>query len=314
MKKILENLGFAILCIVLFMVSALVAFNLRKDAIIRAPYRYVSVSNNDAVWRVEHNLESSAGTKYDLYLPADMEDRDYSLIFFIHGGGFTSGDKEEGAQLLPYYASKGIIGVSANYSLASEENPVTLNEMLAELNTTISESILYCKSLGYNITEMATSGVSAGGCLAMLTAYRDMNKLPVPVRFVFQQVGPATMEPVKWNFIELQDQADFVNKMAGGNFTVDDIGSEEYNAAMNSISPAAWVNESTVPTLMAYGPRDVIVPPNLKYSLIEKFDEYGVIYMYIEFPNSGHGLLNDLDKSDEYFKAVDEYIEKYFVN
>ncbi len=37
-------------------------------------------------------------------------------------------------------------------------------------------------------------------------------------------------------------------------------------------------------------------------------------YDYIEFPNSGHGMLGDPDKSVEFYQLVDEYIERYFVN
>ena len=312
MKKVMSKLGFVLLCIAAFFAAGAIAFFARLTVIGTAPYKYVATPKNDQVWRVENDLDSGAGTKYDLYLPAQAEDRDYAMILFTHGGGFTVGDKEDGARILPYYAARGIIGVSANYSLMSDDHPVSLNQMFDELRTTLQTVKDYCAARGYHITEMATTGESAGGCLAMLMAYREQDTSPVPAKFVFQQSGPATMDPEKWGASEKADQAAFVNKMAGGTFTAEDVGSDEYLARIKSVSAAELVDGNTVPSIIAYGPRDIVVPPNLKYSLIEKLDEYGVSYQYFEFPNSGHGLLHDPDWSEKYFTLVDQYIEKYF--
>ena len=83
---------------------------------------------------------------------------------------------------------------------------------------------------------------------------------------------------------------------------------------VDAISPVSYVSESTVPTLLAYGLKDNVVPPNLRYFLLEKLEEYNVPYTYIEFPNSGHGMLNDPDKTVEYVEKVTEYLERYFEN
>ena len=80
------------------------------------------------------------------------------------------------------------------------------------------------------------------------------------------------------------------------------------------ISPAAQVDADTVPTLLACGPKDKIVPPSLKFLLIEKLNEYSVRHDYIELPNSGYGLLNDPDKVVAYVALLDEYIDIYFEN
>ena len=53
--------------------------------------------------------------------------------------------------------------------------------------------------LGYPVNEMAIGGGSAGGCLALLYAYRDTAESPVPVRFVFEAVGPSSFYPEDWD-------------------------------------------------------------------------------------------------------------------
>lgn len=317
MKKFMGNIGFVFLCIVLFLISGGIAFLVTMRSISEAPYRYLKVKADLSVWKVVYDLESDGRTStgYDLYLPVQADpDKSYSMILFIHGGGFTTGDKEDGKYICPYYASKGMVAVSANYSLTSEENPVDLNVMYNELKNTVQSVKEYCDVQGYSVTEMAVSGISAGGALAMLLAYREPESLAVPVRFVFEQSGPVSFEPAGWGAQDAAGCAEFVTRMSGKVFTAQDVGTESYQQAIDEISPAALVNENTVPTIAAYGPRDIIVPPDIKYSLLEKLKEYGVAHEYLEFPNSGHGLLHDPDKSEEFYRTVDEYIEKYFEN
>ena len=317
MKKALKNIGFGIACAGVFGVCAAVSYLIATNTKIERPYQYLKVDEDESVWKVVYDLDSDGKdtTKFDLYLPANADpNKNYSFIFYIHGGGFTSGDKADGKHWCPYYASKGMVAVSANYTLSKGDGAANINTMYEELKYTLQVVKDYCAKEGYNITEMATTGGSAGGCLAMVCAYREPDKLPIPVKFVFEQTGPASFEPDSWGQTEDKDSAEFVSLMTGRKFTADDVGTEEYQKAIDEISPAALVNENTVPTILAYGPRDVVVPPDLKYSLLDNLDKYGVVHDYIEFPHSGHGLLDDLDKSEEFYKLTDEYITRYFDN
>lgn len=315
-KKILKKIGFVVLCIALFVIAAIISFVVMLTYRVEAPYGYLKVEDTSLYTTIyDLDTDGKETTKYDLYLPSSVdENKDYSLIFYIHGGGFTGGDKADGKYWCPYYASKGMVAVSVNYTLSTGDGAANLNTMFAELRNTMQVVVDDCARRGYNITEMATTGGSAGGCLAMLVAFREPEALPVPIRFVFEQTGPASFEPDGWGQTEDDGRALFVSMMTGKSFTAGDVGSDEYQKAIDEISPAALVNESTVPTILAYGPRDKVVPTDLKYRLLEKLDEYGVAYDYIEFPHSGHGMLDDPEKSVVFYQLVEQYIEKYFVN
>ncbi|MDO4620268.1 MAG: prolyl oligopeptidase family serine peptidase [Lachnospiraceae bacterium] len=63
--------------------------------------------------------------------------------------------------------------------------------------------------------------------------------------------------------------------------------------------------------VVAYGPNDKIVPVNLKYDLLDALRVNGVDYSYIEFPNSGHAMAFDPDKTKEYLDTVNAYLENY---
>ncbi|MBQ9121135.1 MAG: prolyl oligopeptidase family serine peptidase [Clostridia bacterium] len=170
------------------------------------------------------------------------------------------------------------------------------------------------EELGYSITEMATTGETAGGCLAMLYAYRNPNKSPIPIKFVFQMSGPATFIPELWGSTDTESAADFVTMMYGETVTSEMIENGKTSKLINEISPAAYVNKTTVPTIIAYGSKDKVVPTGLKEQLIQAFNEYDVTYKFIEFPNSGHTMALDKDKTQAYFEAVEEYLKLYFEN
>ena len=315
-KKVFGTIGFILLCILLFLVASAVSFYVLLIRKVEAQYRYLKVDDPES-YTVIRDLDTDGKntTKYDLYLPTEKNTgRGYSMIFYIHGGGFTGGDKSDGKYWCPYYASRGMVAVSVNYTLSKGDGVANLNTMFEELRNTMQVVIEDCAGRGYEITEMATTGGSAGGCLAMLVAYREPETLPVPVRFVFEQTGPASFEPDAWGQPDDAGRAAFVSMMTGKKFGAGDVGTDAYQRAIDEISPAVMVNENTVPTILAYGPNDKVVPAGIKYSLIRKLDECGVIYDYIEFPHSGHGLLNDPDKTEEFYRMTDMYIDRYFEN
>lgn len=315
-KKMLGKIGFIIMCVIVFVIAAVISFVVMLVYKVEAPYHYLKVDDKSTYTVIyDLNTDGKDTTKYDLYLPADVDTgKDYSLIFYIHGGGFTGGDKADGKYWCPYYASNGMVAVSVNYTLSKGDGVANLNTMYTELRNTMQVVIGDCAERGYNITEMATTGGSAGGCLAMLVAYREPETLPVPVRFVFEQTGPASFEPDLWGQKDDEGRAAFVSLMTGYSFSASDVGTDEYQRAIDEISPATMVNADTVPTILAYGPKDIVVPSDIKYELLEELEQYDVTYQFIEFPNSGHGLLNDLDKSLEFYQLTDEYIDKYFEN
>ncbi|MDN4618339.1 alpha/beta hydrolase [Paenibacillus sp. PsM32] len=316
MKKLLKILFFIILCLGVFLFSCLAGSKVAQLQIANEQYSYLKVKWDDSVGSIVSNIPYSKGShnNYDLYLPADKSKKNYSLIMYIHGGGFTAGDKTDGEPISKYFASKGYVVASVNYTLQDGEEISNLNVMYNELKTALDSINSKTKELAYPISEMATTGESAGGCLAMLFAFRYGTSSPIPIKFVFEQSGPTSFKPELWASTTDKNKVDFVNKMAGKEFTLKQLGSKEYQKAIQEISPVSFITKNTIPLLLAYGPKDKIVPSQLKIPLLETLDKYKVSYDYIEFPNSGHGLLNDPDKLQEYYEKMDEYTHKYFEN
>lgn len=314
MKKWMINIGFGILCVVAFIVAVSISFNVATAVILGKAYAAWKVDWSDEVGTIyrDVDLNEAEQTGYDLYIPAGADKaEDQTLIVYLHGGGFTSGDKADGEMLCKYFTAKGYICASLNYTLMDGQHESNYNKMYAQVLAQVASIQSKTAELGYHVTEMATSGDSAGGYLALLYAYRAGEDSAIPVKLVFEMTGPATFEPSEWDITETADIIESITRLSGKTVTEDMIASGEIDAIVKEISPALLVDEHTVPTVMAYGPKDKVVRVNLKYALMDALEANGIDYTFIEFPNSGHGMLFDPDKTQEYVDTVHAYMEKY---
>lgn len=315
MRKRVKNSFLIVLFIIVFVISAMISINITGSA----PQKLLMVEWNDSVGTIYKDLsyENQNNNKYDLYIPEGLDkSKNQQLILFIHGGSFNSGSKEDGDLWSKYYASRGYITATLDYTLQMQGLDADLNLMDQEIWNCVAAILAECERLGYKVTEMATSGVSAGGTLAMNYAYKHADTSPIPVRFVFQLSAPADFEPKDWGLLmkvnRIKTELDFVELMTGEKLTDAMMESGEYTPYIDAISPARLVDENSVPTLSGYGLRDHCVPGELKYLLFDAFEQYGVPYDYIEFPNSNHGMYSDLDKMQEFLAMTLEYCETYF--
>lgn len=162
---------------------------------------------------------------------------------------------------------------------------------------------------------MAISGGSAGGTLAMLYAYRDADTSPIPVKMLFEAVGPSSFFAEDWDTYGLDKNAEaaagLFGVMAGEEITEEMITSNNYQEAVKPISGWAWVNQNSVPTVIAYGTKDKICPFKSVKHFVNALRENDVDYKYYELPHSGHGLQNDDKIYEQYMKSVNEYLDKY---
>ena len=308
MKKSVKYLIFALTFFVIFCLSAI----LRIYSLGSAPMKLIEVNWNENVGTKYTDLyyKNENGNKYDLYIPKnlDKEKKQY-LILFIHGGSFNSGSKEDGDIWCKYYASKGYITATVDYTLQNQGKEASIFLMNEELESAIKAIKVKTSELGYNVVAMASSGVSAGGTLAMNLAY-NLNSI-IPVKFVFQLAAPTYFEPNDWELLmkvnRLNSNEEFLKMMTGF-----DLNEKNYMEQVKKISPSSLVNKNTVPTLLGYGLRDHCVPLNQKNYLIDSLDKYEISYDYIEFPKSNHGMYNDLDKMQKFIDMSLEYCKRYF--
>lgn len=308
MKKKTKILIYVITFIVVFLISALIRIMLLGSA----PERLIKVEWDESVGEIYSNLdyENDNGNQYDLYIPSGLDKLENQyLILFIHGGSFNSGSKEDGESWCKYYATKWYITASVDYTLQNQGKDASIYLMNEEIENAVTAIKQKTEELGYHIAGMAPCGVSAGGTLAMNLAYNGNSA--IPVKFVFQLAAPTYFAPSEWSLLMKVDRLDseekFCKMMTGKEL-------EDYDTEIQNISPACIVNEDSVPSLIGYGLIDHCVLLSQKYYLIEVYDRDNVMYDYIEFPKSNHGMYNDLDKLQEFLDKSLEYARVYFTN
>lgn len=308
MKKKTKILIYVITFIVVFLISALIRIMLLGSA----PERLIKVEWDESVGEIYSNLdyENDNGNQYDLYIPSGLDKLENQyLILFIHGGSFNSGSKEDGESWCKYYATKWYITASVDYTLQNQGKDASIYLMNEEIENAVTAIKQKTEELGYHIAGMAPCGVSAGGTLAMNLAYNGNSA--IPVKFVFQLAAPTYFAPSEWSLLMKVDRLDSEEKFCK---MVTGKELEDYDTEIQNISPACIVNEDSVPSLIGYGLIDHCVPLSQKYYLIEVYDRDNVMYDYIEFPKSNHGMYNDLDKLQEFLDKSLEYARVYFTN
>lgn len=308
---------FVLLCIVAFIVS-FVGSVIFKMTYTSPELKKYSVDWNDAIGTVYTDITygDAVANKFDLYVPADNTKETYGLVVYLHAGGFTTGDKSDDVAMLQWLCSKGYVAAGINYTLRDDEHPeASVYSQSMEIKSSISAIVEEAARLGYNLDSMAISGGSAGGTLAMLYAYRDADESPIPVKMLFEAVGPSSFYPEDWSVYGLDQNpeaaANLFGIMAGTEITVDMLGTEAYEEAVKSISAYMWVDENSVPTVCAYGAYDKVCPFDSVKHLINALEENNVTHEFIEMPHSGHALQNDDKQYIKYMNTVEEYLDKY---
>lgn len=311
---------FVFICIAAFIVSFGIGA-VSKVAIKPSWAKKYSVQMTDEIGTVYKDISYGGGeaNKFDLYVPADGGKESYGLVVYLHAGGFTSGDKSGDVEMLSWLCSKGYVAVGINYTLRTDDNDQSVYSQSMEIKEAMPKVVGEAERLGYHIDKMAISGGSAGGTLAMLYAYRDAVDSPVPVKMMFELVGPSSFYRSDWDVYGLDQDTDESRKaaadlfgiMLGKEINVDIIDTPQYDEIIKPISAFMWIDENSVPSVIAYGIHDRVCPFKTSAHLVNALKENGVDYQYFEMPHLGHGLQNDDKMYAQYMNTVEEYLDKY---
>ncbi len=225
-----------------------------------------------------------------IYVPETAYENDHNgCILYIHGGSWQGGEKEDMAPHCKKLAMKGYITATMSYSLYSDEvfGEVTAFTMIDEIDKCIDAIKAFSDEHSLNITKLATSGYSAGGHLSMLYSYARPQESSIELAFTANRVGPSDMGADVWGSYSL------ASMLAGVKITDEMVESGEAERIADSVSPVAFVNEKTMPSIFAYAGNDILVGKGNRDSIQKTFENNGTPYEYIFFPLSGHGLLLD---------------------
>ncbi|HRP56895.1 glycerophosphodiester phosphodiesterase family protein, partial [Agriterribacter sp.] len=144
---------------------------LGKDLAKEDPYAKYKKKAYRELKNIKYGKAPGDENMFDAYFPKEMQPN-ARVIVYIHGGGWTGGDKEEFPKQLveELVGKRGYLVVSMNYRLVKNGNdrfPAQIEDVKEAL-AFISKN---AKKYEYNGNEYALMGGSAGAHLAMLYAY-----------------------------------------------------------------------------------------------------------------------------------------------
>lgn len=261
----------------LFLFLSILSFGCKRDKSNENQTTNAAISENF----INESYGSDIKQRFDIYLPANRSIESTPILFLIHGGGWTEGDKSNFNSALigfrtafPSYAI-----VTVGYRLCSNGNnrfPVQEMDVKACIEHIMQHREYYHISDSFGLW-----GVSAGAHLAMLYAYKYGHSSFAP-KAVVEFAGPTDLirmyNETSNDIIRLM-----ISTVAGDIHTNDSL-------IYVSSSPIHYINESSTPTMIIHGDADVVVDVSQSQYLQAKLEEHGVDYEYHIYPGEGHGL------------------------
>jgi acetyl esterase/lipase len=200
-------------------------------------------------------------------------------IVVIHGGSWVSGDSEQLPELNYHLARAGYHVAAITYRLAPRwKCPAPIEDTAAALRYLRN----HADELNIDINNFVLLGRSAGGQIALLTAYTIQQ---LGIKGVINFYGPADMiwgYKVPTNPLVLDSRAT-QSRYIGGDYN-------EVPKKYAASSPIEFVNKDTVPTLILHGTIDPMVLSGHAERLAAKLQQHGVSHYFLHLPWGTHGF------------------------
>lgn len=124
--------------------------------------------------------------KMDIYFPEGFNVQT-AVVFYIHGGGFIAGSKDQVTDKAKLFTEKGYITVNLDHRLVEaagldqtppvhRQSAVKVTDQVADIDAAVQKYRSIAATLGTGASKMYMAGHSAGGTLAMLYVQGDKNK------------------------------------------------------------------------------------------------------------------------------------------
>ena len=254
---------------------------------------YVTASNYEA--------------KLDLYVRRSPSVPQPTVIF-IHGGGWTGGTKEARAFAIQPYLAMGLDVVNVEYRLARVAlAPAAVEDCRCALRWVIA----HAKEYGIDPQKLVVAGDSAGGHLALTTAF-----LPASAGLDRQCPGGDDLRVsavLNWYGIsDVNELLDGPNRRA---YAVTWLGSlTNRDEIARRVSPLTYVRPGLPPVLTIHGDADPTVPYAQSLRLQKALTDAGVANELLTMPGGKHGLdCCTLEQRTKAYQTIQAFLQTHGV-
>jgi acetyl esterase/lipase len=238
--------------------------------------------NIEEIKDIEYKNINGKSLQIDLYRLKGLSGKS-PLLVFIHGGSWKWGKRSDYLVYLVDYAKRGYITATVTYRLL---NDGPYPNCIVDINDAVDWFFRNGDNYGYDTSRIALIGGSAGGHLAMLSAYgwngstqnNDSAAIPVyhhKIKAVVDIYGPADLTT------EYARNHKLISPLIGHSY-------EERPDLFLEASPVHYIDKDDPPTMILQGTADELLPVSQSDNLKKKLEESGVTCVYYRLPGWPH--------------------------
>lgn len=257
------------------------------------------VSDVDIVRNVEYGTGGGRPLKLDIVRPKDTPKDPMPAIIYVHGGGWSFGEKEAGLPACAYFANRGYFCATIEYRLSDE---ATWPAQIQDCKCAVRWMRAHAKEYNVDPDRIGVAGDSAGGHLVallgtsggarMLEGKGGWQDCSSRVNAVCDWYGPvdflwyyanAKDNPLLSDVFKDKTGLDVLSKLFGGRFW-------EKPGMCRQASPLSYVSKDDPPFLIMQGDKDPLVPMVQSEMLDKALRRAGVDSKLIIMKGCGHGF------------------------
>jgi poly(3-hydroxybutyrate) depolymerase len=197
----------------------------------------ISSVNAQKYTTIQYFKDDTIQLDLDLFLPDKLNKMDHPLLIFLHGGGFSGGDKASGYDLCRFLSKRGIVAATISYTLYMKDKNFSCEGILSEK----------IKAIQYGVNDL---------WLATSFFIENSGKYHIDTSLIFIAGSSAGAESVLhaafWDFETMNI---YKNKLPE---TFKYAGLIEGSGALMDLN--LITSKSLIPVLMFHGNSDQLVP------------------------------------------------------
>jgi acetyl esterase len=237
------------------------------------------------------------------------------IVLYIHGGGFSGGDRFESGTNLRWFADRGWLALSIEYTLSSVERhlwDITTRQVGCAMAWTAANAARF----GGDPSRISLLGSSAGGNLAINAAYlANAGRLEsscggaVPRVSAVSALYPPVDLAAAWvsQVPAISDMARLFNTYYVGG------SPQQFPDRYQYVASATHINAAAPPTLVIFGANDHLVPPDATDSFVQQARNAGLNIESVRFPYGDHAFnLNQYGIGNQFYLGMtDQFLRKH---
>jgi acetyl esterase/lipase len=286
------------------------------------PVPYASLADFPIYTNYSTNVDLAYGTdpleQLDLYVPQISGQSKYPLVIFIHGGGWSGGDKEGDPDADSFglnLVNRGVAFATLNYRLVTETpTTIQMSDIVHDIKGALRYLMANAAKYGLDTSNFIVVGESAGGHLAAFMGTTENNSsfegtiggnlTTIPqLKGMVPIFGPTNLLALStsWGSTGGDGYAPILNEYAF-------YSCSSVTACQTQYSPLTYVSGLTVPAFILHGDSDTLVPYQQSQTFNQALASVGVQSSFVLAPGWGH----DYALTNAYFGYIYQFLKSSY--